>query len=454
MDLDSLLRHAVDGGASDVHLKVGQPPILRHDGALQRGRRLAAAHRAAARRGAGHGHGTRLGAARDLRPDRRPRPRLHASRPSASARQRLPPARRDLVRVPRDPEQGARLRRPRPARGDRAAGRRAARPRPLHRRDGIGEDDHARGDHRAHQRHAPVPHRHDRGPDRDPARRPARDRQPARDRAGHALVQRGPPPGAAPGPRRDPDRRDARRRDGADRDAGGRVGPPRPLDPAHDGCGRVDRPDRRVLPAPEAPAGAVDPGRRAPRRDQPAAAAAPRPRPCPRRRGDGRERPDRRPDPREPGGRDRGRDRRRRVLQDADLHAGTDRARARRPCRPRGGRERRRQQARLPRRPRPRRQGAGRGGAQGCRGGRPPATRPACAWCSGRSREATRPSAGRRPALDRRGRDARRRLDLLRRHGTVGSSRARRCRTAAICRSRRPGTCVPPSPSSSRTTSC
>ena len=34
MDLDSLLRHAVDGGASDVHLKVGQPPILRHDGAL------------------------------------------------------------------------------------------------------------------------------------------------------------------------------------------------------------------------------------------------------------------------------------------------------------------------------------------------------------------------------------------------------------------------------------
>jgi twitching motility protein PilT len=35
VDLDSLLRHAVDGGASDVHLKVGQPPILRHDGALK-----------------------------------------------------------------------------------------------------------------------------------------------------------------------------------------------------------------------------------------------------------------------------------------------------------------------------------------------------------------------------------------------------------------------------------
>jgi twitching motility protein PilT len=35
VDLDSLLRYAVDGGASDVHLKVGQPPILRHDGALK-----------------------------------------------------------------------------------------------------------------------------------------------------------------------------------------------------------------------------------------------------------------------------------------------------------------------------------------------------------------------------------------------------------------------------------
>jgi twitching motility protein PilT len=34
VDLDSLLRHAVDGGASDVHLKIGQPPVLRHDGSL------------------------------------------------------------------------------------------------------------------------------------------------------------------------------------------------------------------------------------------------------------------------------------------------------------------------------------------------------------------------------------------------------------------------------------
>jgi twitching motility protein PilT len=34
MDLDALLQRAVDSGASDVHLKVGRPPILRHDGTL------------------------------------------------------------------------------------------------------------------------------------------------------------------------------------------------------------------------------------------------------------------------------------------------------------------------------------------------------------------------------------------------------------------------------------
>jgi twitching motility protein PilT len=35
MDLNSLLRTAVERGASDVHLKMGQPPIVRHDGALR-----------------------------------------------------------------------------------------------------------------------------------------------------------------------------------------------------------------------------------------------------------------------------------------------------------------------------------------------------------------------------------------------------------------------------------
>jgi twitching motility protein PilT len=35
VDLNELLTKAVAGGASDVHLKIGQPPIVRHDGHLQ-----------------------------------------------------------------------------------------------------------------------------------------------------------------------------------------------------------------------------------------------------------------------------------------------------------------------------------------------------------------------------------------------------------------------------------
>ena len=34
MELNPLLRRAVELGASDIHLKVGFPPILRRDGAL------------------------------------------------------------------------------------------------------------------------------------------------------------------------------------------------------------------------------------------------------------------------------------------------------------------------------------------------------------------------------------------------------------------------------------
>jgi twitching motility protein PilT len=34
MDLNAVLRHAVETGASDVHFKVGQPPVLRFDGEL------------------------------------------------------------------------------------------------------------------------------------------------------------------------------------------------------------------------------------------------------------------------------------------------------------------------------------------------------------------------------------------------------------------------------------
>src|SRR5205823_5984662 len=78
---------------------------------------------------------------------------------------------------------------------------------------------------------------------------------------------------AAAGPRRRPDRRAPRRRHRADGTPGGRVRPPRALDPAHDRRRGVGRAHHRVLPAGEAAAGPVDSRGRAARRRQPAAAA-------------------------------------------------------------------------------------------------------------------------------------------------------------------------------------
>ena len=83
----------------------------------------------------------------------------------------------------------------------------------------------------------------------------------------------------------------------AHRTPGRRVRPPRLLHAAHDRRRRDDRPHDRVLPAREAAADPVDPRRHAARHHQPAAAAARRGRPGARRRGDGLERTHPGPDP-------------------------------------------------------------------------------------------------------------------------------------------------------------
>ena len=124
--------------------------------------------------------------ARDLRGDGRPRHRVLAPDAAALPRQRLPPARRHLVRVPRHPERDPELHDARPARpasrgSPRSTAGSSSSPAPT----GSGKTTTLAVDARPHQPHAPPAHRHDRGPDRDPAPRPRLHRQPARGRPRH-----------------------------------------------------------------------------------------------------------------------------------------------------------------------------------------------------------------------------------------------------------------------------
>ena len=150
-----------------------------------------------------------------------------------------------------------------PAAGDPPAGRGGARDHPAHRHDRLRQVDHARGDDRPHEPDDAQAHRHDRGPDRVPAPGPRLDRQPARGRAGHRVVQARAAPRAAPGPRRHPRRRDARRGDGPDRAERGGDRPPRALHAPHGGRVGVDQPHHRLLRAAPAVAGPRDDRRHA-----------------------------------------------------------------------------------------------------------------------------------------------------------------------------------------------
>ncbi len=190
VDLNRLLRHVVEVGASDLHLKIAQPPIVRRDGTLRPARGLAAARVGTARRGRADRGRVRPAPPRRVSRERRAGYRLPAGRPAALPRERVPPARRELVRIPRDPGRRPHLRAP-PASARRAAtGRVPPGPDPRDRRHRCGEDDHARVDGRSHQQDPSPAHRHDRGPDRDPPCGRGLHRQSARGRARHRLLRR------------------------------------------------------------------------------------------------------------------------------------------------------------------------------------------------------------------------------------------------------------------------
>ncbi len=181
MDFNGLLLQVSELGASDVHLKLGQPPLVRRDGAIESL--------------AGHPPLTEedLDAVVALvtrsMPDRRSTfdssGELDVGYESAGARFRINAFRqRGAISVvcrliPRDVPTFETLHMP-------PGVRRLAEE---HRglvlvtgRDRLGQVDHARGDARPHQPHAPPAHHHDRGPDRDAAPGPGVHRQPARGR--------------------------------------------------------------------------------------------------------------------------------------------------------------------------------------------------------------------------------------------------------------------------------
>ena len=151
LDLDRLLRFAVEQGASDVHVKVGARPRLRVDGRL---REAPVRHRRAGR------HRARAAAVHPAaRADGVPeheRGRLHVRHHRARPlpRERVPPARLGRARVPPRAARHPRLRRARAAARRRDARRAAARARARVRSRRLGQDRDARRDGRPRE-HAP-----------------------------------------------------------------------------------------------------------------------------------------------------------------------------------------------------------------------------------------------------------------------------------------------------------
>jgi len=142
----------VELGASDIHLKIGQPPILRRDGDLDPmegfPRRSRSRTSPEILQIVG---GPRAREASALRRLRRSRHRLPRRGSASLPRQRLPAAWRHLIRLPRHPQDRARLRAAQPAARRPEARRVAPRARARHRRDRLGKDDDPRGDDRLHE---------------------------------------------------------------------------------------------------------------------------------------------------------------------------------------------------------------------------------------------------------------------------------------------------------------
>ncbi len=252
MHINDLLKIAVERKASDLHLKVGAHPIIRVDGDLiplvdmkrlmQEDTIAMAFSIMSSRQKEKFKNNFEIDIAYSVPGLGRFRCNIFQQRGTVGLVCRVIPARiltvRDLLLPPVIEKICEETAGPDPRHGD----------------DGLGQVDEPRGDDRLHQRDAGRAHHDGRGPGRVPPPRQEVDREPARAGGRHALVllraSRLPPAG----PRRHPRGRDARLRDRRDGARRGRDGPPRPLDPPHDGRDGDGQPDHRRLPAPPAEA--------------------------------------------------------------------------------------------------------------------------------------------------------------------------------------------------------
>ncbi len=185
---------------------------------------------------------------KNVRGKPRVRLQLRGAEPRPLPGQRVRAVARRRRRLPDHSVEGALARGAQRAEGVRRDGEPAARAHPVHRPDGLGQVDHARGDGRPRELEHVRAHPDDRGPDRVHARVEEVPDQPARAGAAHAVVPERAAQRAARGPGLHPGRRNARPRDHPPRADRGRDGPPRVRDAAHELGRQDDRPDHRRVP--------------------------------------------------------------------------------------------------------------------------------------------------------------------------------------------------------------
>ena len=233
VSMEKLLATVIQLKASDLHISVGQPPVVRHHGRLRKldiGGGILDTDDTTGLMKSHHARPLPAGAAGEGRGRLRHRVRRRRTASASPSSSRSGTIGMVLRRIPSQFLTFEQIGMPE---ADPVADRPAARPAPGHRADRLGQDDQPGRDDQLHQRQLRPAHHHAGRPDRVLPQAQEVHGQPARDRRRRAGLQGGHPPGAADGPRRHPRRRNARPGDDPRGHRGGRNRPRRLRHAAH-----------------------------------------------------------------------------------------------------------------------------------------------------------------------------------------------------------------------------